>query len=109
MTATPDHFLDSAVSILNSPNASEINYRNSASRAYYAAFHCCYAERSRCPNLNANDILGSHDKLYKRFEELPHSNQTVPLKRMAYMAKIMKTVRKQADYNLNEDFQKRDC
>lgn len=109
MSATPEQFLNSAISLLDAADGSEICFRNSASRAYYAAFHCCYSERSRCPNLNDADIWGSHDKLYKRFENLPNTVDTVPLKQMAYMAKMMKSVRHKADYRLHEDFDRSDA
>lgn len=104
MSSNPEQFLEFAVSAHQNANGQEFNYRNAASRAYYAAFHCCYKERSRCPNLNDKDIYGSHDKLYARYEALPASPTSNLLKGMAYLAKMMKPIRHSADYHLADQF-----
>lgn len=108
MSTTPEHFLKFASSALTNANGSEFDLRNSASRAYYAAFHCCYAERSKCPDLKDDEIRGSHDKLYARFEALPLSEENNILKTMAYVSKMMKTVRHNADYHINSNFSQSD-
>lgn len=108
MSVTPEHFLNFANASLNYQNANEFDYRNSASRAYYAAFHCCYAERTKCPDLNEEDIKGSHDKLYARFQALPLTDENSILKSMAYISKMMKAVRHSADYHLSSNFSKDD-
>jgi uncharacterized protein (UPF0332 family) len=108
MSSTPEEFLSFAVSAHKTAASLEFNYRNSASRAYYAAFHCCYTERSRCPELKDQDIQGSHDKLYARFGALPQSPIFNTLKSMAYLAKMMKAVRHHADYRLMDKFNPQD-
>ena len=109
MSITPDQFLTFAESSLASSSAGEFEFRNAASRAYYSAFHCCLAERQRCPNLKDSDIFGSHDRLYARYRELSNGDVENKLKSMAYMAQMMKSVRHEADYKLNLPFQKRDA
>lgn len=104
MSVTPDEFLTYAVCAAT-PTANEFDLRNSASRAYYAAFHCCLAERSRCPSLSDSEIRGSHDKLYARFNLIPASEpKSGDLKAMAYLAKMMKSVRHDADYDIGSSF-----
>lgn len=104
MSITPEQFLDFAEKELRDSPA-EFEFRNSASRAYYSAFHCCLAEKQRCPGLNESDILGSHDRLYARFGQLSVDDPVnVKLKTMAYMAQMMKGVRHEADYRIREDF-----
>ena len=108
MSSTPEDFLNFANVTLADVKANEFSYRNAASRAYYAAFHCCYAERSKCPELKDDEIRGSHDKLYARFESLPLSDENNTLKAMAYVSKMMKTVRHKADYHIDTNFSKSD-
>lgn len=104
MSSTPEEFLSFSISAQNTAGGIEFNYRNAASRAYYAAFHCCYAERLRCPNLIENEFLGSHDKLYAKFTALPITPVSTVLKSMAYVARMMKGIRHKADYRLGEEF-----
>jgi len=104
MSSTPDQFLEFAVSAHQNAAGLEFNYRNAASRAYYAAFHCCNAERSRYPSLAGDVTLGSHDHLYARIKALPDSNTSRVLKSMAYIALMMKDVRRNADYLIANPF-----
>ena len=105
MSITPDQFLDFAEQTIKSESADEFDYRNAASRAYYSAFHCCLSQRLRCPDLSCAEISGSHDRLYKRFESLSISDpENVTVKKMAYVAKQMKSVRHRADYMLDQEF-----
>lgn len=103
MSVTPDSFLNFAESAFTNAK-DEFDHRNSASRAYYAAFHCCYLERKRGPGIPDNKLRGSHDILYDFFQSLPSNPESNLMKSMAYMAKIMKEVRRSADYYLNTDF-----
>lgn len=104
MSITPDSFFNFAESTFNNAK-DEFDYRNSASRAYYCAFHCCNKERMRGPGIKDDVMRGSHDKLYDFFAALPVEMPEAPLlKKMAYMARLMKSVRKHADYNLQNDF-----
>ncbi|KXB31275.1 hypothetical protein AT959_07795, partial [Dechloromonas denitrificans] len=111
MSITPEEFLKFAEEAVNDANATEFDYRNSASRAYYSAFHCCYSEKQRCPGLTDNDIAGSHDRLYERFHKLTPLTSPVntKLKKMAYVAKMMKAIRHDADYKIHMPFLKREA
>jgi len=110
MSINPTHFIDFAESSVKKDAPSEFDYRNAASRAYYAAFHCCLSLKHMCPNLSESELHGSHDKLYAKFEQLgvaePNSRE---LKQMAYMAKMMKSVRHTADYKVGEKFPPEDA
>lgn len=110
MSITPEHFYNFASSALANAKTqnNEFDYRNSASRAYYAAYHCCNLLRSKCPNLSDDDIKGSHDKLLDRFASLPNDNEGSALKKLAYVTKMMKTVRHKADYVLDHEFSTED-
>lgn len=108
MSVTPDNFFNFAESAYNNAK-DEFDYRNSASRAYYCAFHCCNEERMRGPGIKDEVLRGSHDKLYDFFSALPVGMpESVLLKKMAYMARLMKGVRKHADYTLQKDFCEQD-
>lgn len=104
MSSTPEQFLDFSVLAHNNAEGHEFNYRNAASRAYYAAFHCCNAEIYRCNSPGDDSLLGSHDQLYARFIALPLSPVANILKSMTYIAIVMKTVRRKADYYLEDSF-----
>jgi uncharacterized protein (UPF0332 family) len=108
MSITPQCFLGFATEALRQ-DESEFASRNSASRAYYAAYHCCHAERSRCPSLNEEEIKGSHDKLYTRISRLAASPANDLLKKMGYLSQMMKSVRHSADYDLGDDFDREDA
>lgn len=109
MTVSHLDFLNFAKTSLVA-NPSEFCSRNAASRAYYAAFHCCYSMRSHCPELKDDDIKGSHVKLYKRFQNLSMDDPgAAVLKKMAYMALMMKKIREHADYVLVKEFKNADA
>ncbi len=83
----------------------EFDYRNAASRAYYAAFHCCYAETSRCPTPKETGKIGSHDLIYQQFKDLVGTGPEVfLLKSMAFVAQSMKAFRQRADYHIEMPF-----
>jgi len=109
MTVSHLDFLNFAKTSLVA-NPTEFCSRNAASRAYYAAFHCCYSMRSHCPELKDEEIKGSHVKLYKRFQNLPMSEPGAALlKKMAYLALMMKEIREFADYRVNKEFNNQDA
>ena len=83
----------------------EYDHRNAAGRAYYAAFHCCDIESSRCPPLTEPGKLGSHDRVYQQIHNLVGNGaEAFALKSMASVAKSMKTVRQRADYQIEGEF-----
>jgi uncharacterized protein (UPF0332 family) len=108
VSVTPQCFFSFAQEALQQVD-NEFSSRNSASRAYYAAYHCCYAERARCPSLKEDELKGSHDKLYSRIGNLESSPANDLLKKMGYLAKMMKSVRHSADYSVGDDFERREA
>ncbi len=82
----------------------EIDWRVSASKAYYSAYHCALTAADLCPP-NGHFKLGSHEGLSDRFK-LANTSAT---KSIAYTLITMKRVRHLADYNLNKDFPKTDA
>lgn len=103
MSATPDDFLKFAKSVAAS--SQEIDLRNAASRAYYAAFHCCNLCRQWGQNAADAAAKGSHDRLYARLKNVQGNDEISKLlKGMAFLALEMKEVRVAADYALDMDF-----
>jgi len=104
MPIRPNDFFDSAIRL--SAEHLEIDHRNSASRAYYAAYHAAKEISHHCPSNDHLSIAGGvHSRLIDRFERFDRSNpvSTVALS-IAYMLRQMKTVRQFADYELHEIF-----
>jgi uncharacterized protein (UPF0332 family) len=105
LSITTLDFLEFAEAQFNKPDNKEIDYRNIASRAYYFAFHCCLEFRSHTGKSDAQ-LKGSHDILYSSVMALPTTDEFHKLlKSMAYMAKMMKQVRTDADYHLSTNFE----
>ncbi|MHB1949143.1 MAG: HEPN domain-containing protein [Gammaproteobacteria bacterium] len=97
-------FLLSAQSLIT--NRNEIDFRNAASRAYYAAFH---GAKSLIDNgiveLSKNPIRknkGTHEKLIL---DLHESNDT-NVNEIAQLLKSCKNERAIADYNLSHPFER---
>lgn len=79
----------------------EIEWRNSASRIYYAAYHACLQQAHRCPE-NGHFKMGSHEALINRYE----LQSSTPARSIAYILLEMKRVRCNADYVLDGKFEK---
>lgn len=78
---------------------SEIEWRNSISRGYYAAFHQAKnaADGAGVPDPSEHLQVGSHQRVFKRYEALssqPHG------KMISYILQDMQRRRNQADYDL---------
>lgn len=80
---------------------SEIAWRMSAARAYYASYHRSLKSVSHCPD-NSNSRMGSHERVTERF--LAHG--TNGAKSIAYVLQTMKRVRHIADYELEDPFER---
>lgn len=81
--------------------ATEMNWRNSASRAYYSAYHAAQDHVDNCPD-NSHLHMGAHERLSNRFE-LENSQ---PARSISYILVAMKRVRHQADYDIADGFSK---
>lgn len=109
MSTTPEDFYQFAKGILQAAGgSSEFEWRNAASRAYYAAFHCCKAVAGRFPLPPPSVQGGVHQILYAQLEAIPigngHPPENTKIKKMAYIAKFMKSTRVAADYAIDEGF-----
>ena len=94
-----DHieFLESAKSL---PEQGEINWRNTISRAYYAAFHAC----NSFYRTSFSEEGGLHAKLIRTMQKSPHSQD----REIGLMLFILKGQRVKADYDLNLDLKNSD-
>ena len=97
MSVQPSDFLDAAKRILE--NDIEICFRNSASRAYYAAFHTCKTAAPETP-------FGGHTH-EKVIEDLLLGDPKC--KAVGYMLRQCKVIRTRADYKLEDNFLKSDA
>lgn len=102
MSVTYQHFLDSAKVFLS--GLSEIDYRNAASRGYYAAYHICLKLGKRYPDF-IDDKSGVHEKLITKLEGARDHN----IKAIGYILRVCKNSRKKADYLLEDKFSKQEA
>ncbi len=92
-------FLDSADTRLKQLNqTTEVDYRNAASRAYYAAYHACknIAEQKKI-NLSAG---ATHEKLILGLK----NSRNKDLQRLGNILQNMRDSRHKADYKINDTF-----
>ncbi|MGF6116708.1 hypothetical protein ABIE30_000624 [Janthinobacterium lividum] len=79
----------------------EVDWRNAASCAYYAAYHRAHLSVSVCPD-NSHLKMGSHERLTERF----NLQKTTPAKSISYIIQAMKRQRHIADYEISGHFVK---
>jgi uncharacterized protein (UPF0332 family) len=97
MSVTHDDYRDFAQKLVRSKD--EIDHRNAAGRAYYAAYHLSGTILDRCPN-NDHLAMGSHERITERLRL-----QGSPLaKSLMYILTSMKSTRKTADYEIADPF-----
>ncbi|MFL6672907.1 MAG: hypothetical protein ACJ8LG_06425 [Massilia sp.] len=82
----------------------EIDWRNSVSRAYYAAFHRARNSAHFCPD-NGHLRMGAHEALSNRYEL--HGKHGA--KSISVVLQAMKRNRHQADYDLCGEFDRTLC
>lgn len=99
MSVTYEDFFEFAKPLAD--NTAEIDWRNSAARTYYAAYHRAMQSVDICPD-NAHLKMGSHERLSARFD-LHHAKVA---RSISYMLQSMKRVRHLADYEIHENFEK---
>lgn len=102
MSVTANDYLVSAKAMLD--GTSEVDYRNAASRAYYAAYHQGKEVEHLCPDVRVENV-GVHTQLITKFEKYisPLAGWT-QARNIGYTLKKMKLTRAQADYELGTDF-----
>lgn len=97
MPVTPNALLDAAKVL--GRGESEVDRRNAASRAYYAAWHQCLPI-GRSVSLSAQPGQGMHQQLIATLT----GNQDRTLKSLGYMLKQCRDLRVEADYEIETDF-----
>lgn len=83
------------------PSALEIDWRTSAARSYYGAFHRASVTSQICPE-NDNYKMGSHERVTDRFD----LHKSLPARSISYVLQNMKKIRRVADYELDGCFLK---
>ncbi len=102
MAVTNQHFLESARVFLS--GISEIDYRNAASRSYYAAYHLCLNLGKRFPDYL--DVKGGvHERLILKLE----CARDKKIKAVGYILRGCKGSRNKADYSLEDKFSKQEA
>jgi uncharacterized protein (UPF0332 family) len=92
---TPEDILESARRLFR--GTSEVDYRNAASRAFYAVLHKC----QDTVDLASPFAGGTHEKFIKDLE----GNR--PTLNLAYILRQCKNIRVEADYHVKESFSKK--
>lgn len=102
MSVTYQQFLDSAKLFLS--GLSEMDYRNAASRGYYAAYHICLKLGKKYPDF-IDDRAGLHEKLIRKLESAKDRN----IMSIGYILRMCRSSRKKADYLLDDIFSKKEA
>ena len=98
MSVTPELLLDAATAIAK--GSSEVDWRNAASRAYYAAYHRCRTVALEA-KVEITETGGVHNALVNALTA-PLTSR--PLKSLGYMLEQCRHWRTAADYRIDQDF-----
>lgn len=105
MPVVANDYISSAKQMLL--GATEIDFRNSASRSFYGVYHSCEDLRQKLDIPIFADINGgSHAKLIESLVGCScHDTATNrAIKCIGYMLKQCRGIRREADYKLSDDF-----
>ena len=102
MSVTPDALLEAAKAL--GRGEAEVDRRNAASRAYYAAYHRCLP-LSRSIGLSAEPGHGVHRQLVDTLT----GSSDLRVKSVGYRLNECRKLRTQADYEIEIDFSSRDA
>lgn len=102
MAVNHQHFLESARVLLS--GLSEMDYRNAASRSYYAAYHLCLNLGRRFPDY-LDEKSGVHERLILKLENARDKK----IKAVGYILRGCKGSRSKADYFLEDKFSKQEA
>lgn len=107
MSVVPQDFLDSAQHLLDQNPSREIDWRNAASRAYYALYHFAriYAEQNLISPSTYSDT--THKRLIQLYLDAGKSDMW--LLSVGYIIKNARNIRTNADYKCNLDFMRSDA
>jgi uncharacterized protein (UPF0332 family) len=79
----------------------EIDWRDSVGRAYYAAYHRAKVTVELCPS-NAHLRMGDHERIHERFD----LHEAKSAKAISASLQILKRYRRMADYEIEDPFEK---
>lgn len=99
MATTPSELLQTADELAQ--GVRECDWRNAASRAYYAAYHICIPFAFDSSSANPG-----HRELARR---LTHPTAATHRKSAGYLLDQCRELRERADYRINADFQRDDA
>ena len=102
MSVTPNALLEAAKAL--GRGAAEVDRRNAASRAYYAAWHRCLPI-GRSVGLSAQPGQGMHQHLIGTLT----GNRNPTLRSQGYMLRQCRDLRVEADYEIETDFPPEDA
>lgn len=110
MSVCAEDFLIAAEELLKNGSC-EIDYRNSISRAYYAAFHLLKTITDTSSNSSAsNQGYNSHNDTIDKLSDFPKSiEQKVIVKAIRNNILKRKRMRKDADYELSLNLDEKDA
>lgn len=98
MPITNQDFMESAQKIINIAT-NEVDFRNSASRAYYAAYH---KANTLVPTRSGPINTGVHQALINNLKDNPREK----IREIGQLLSMCKGIRAHADYNLSKLFKK---
>ena len=99
MAVSPESILESAAAM--SDGKAEVDWRNAASRAYYAAYHRC---RALATLIDPRADLSTRDSHQIVCEILQQKSNPNKARGLAYLLGPMRTLRNRADYEIDGEF-----
>ena len=98
MAVSPKQLLDAALELAE--GSREVDFRNAASRAYYAAYHRCRPIAKRI------GLRSSHRGVHSDVIDALRTATKPSLKQLAQMLARCKGLRAKADYNIGKEFKR---
>lgn len=98
MAVSPKQLLDAAQELAE--GSREVDFRNAASRAYYAAYHRCR------PIAKRNGLRSSGRGVHSDVIDALRTATKPQLKQLAQLLTRCRGLRAKADYNIDEDFRR---
>ncbi|VAX16429.1 hypothetical protein MNBD_NITROSPINAE03-1683 [hydrothermal vent metagenome] len=110
MPVTPNDFLLSAEELIK--GSREIDFRNSASRAYYSCYLECRSFAEKLPEVPTGEG-GAHMKVIRKFKEHIVKDESreydEAVRKIGYQLIQVKSLRTKADYYIDGDYSRKDA
>ena len=100
MSVTPNELLEAAKAL--GRGDSEVDWRNAASRAYYAAWH-------RCLPIGRSVGLSAERGVHRQLIETLEQDRNMTLRSLGYILRQCRKLRVKADYEIETDFSPEDA